>query len=80
MAIEFNGEIYNFKELREELIDLGHTFKTHADTEVILHGYEQWGDDVLKRLRGMFAFVIWDFKNKDMFGAVSYTHLFCCQP
>lgn len=69
MAIEFNGEIYNFKELREELIDLGHTFKTHADTEVILHGYEQWGDDVLKRLRGMFAFVIWDFKNKDMFGA-----------
>ena len=68
-AIEFNGEIYNFQELREELIDLGHTFKTHADTEVILHGYEQWGDDVLKRLRGMFAFIIWDFKNKDMFGA-----------
>lgn len=68
-AIEFNGEIYNFEELREELISKGHTFKTHADTEVILHGYEEWGKDVVNKLRGMFGFVIWDFKTKEMFGA-----------
>lgn len=68
-AIEFNGEIYNFKELREELIEKGYEFKTKTDTEVILHGYEEWGEDVLKRLRGMFGFVIWDFKTKEMFGA-----------
>lgn len=68
-AILFNGEIYNFKELREELIALGHTFSTHADTEVILHGYEQWGQDIAKRLRGMFGFVIWDRQTQEMFGA-----------
>ena len=63
MAITFNGEIYNFKPLREELINLGHHFSTHADTEVILHGYEEWGEDVTKRLRGMFAFLIGKSKN-----------------
>ena len=68
-AIEFNGEIYNFEELREELIKDGHTFKTHADTEVILHGYEQWGKEIVNKLRGMFGFVIWDKKTKEMFGA-----------
>lgn len=68
-AIEFNGEIYNFEELRKELIEAGHTFRTHADTEVILHGYEQWGKDVVNKLRGMFAFIIWDMKKKEMFGA-----------
>ncbi|EGS36883.1 asparagine synthase (glutamine-hydrolyzing) [Limosilactobacillus oris F0423] len=67
--IEFNGEIYNFEELRGELIEKGHTFTTHADTEVILHGYEEWGKDVLQKLRGMFAFIIWDTKTKEMFGA-----------
>ena len=52
-AIIFNGEIYNFKPLREELIKAGHTFSTKADTEVILHGYEEWGmDGILKRVRG----------------------------
>lgn len=68
-AIIFNGEIYNFKALREKLIAAGHTFKTGADTEVILHGYEEWGNDIAKRLRGMFAFIIWDFKEQTMFGA-----------
>lgn len=68
-AIEFNGEIYNFEELRDELIKDGHTFSTHSDTEVILHGYEQWGKDVVNKLRGMFAFIIWDMKKKEMFGA-----------
>ncbi|WP_288635722.1 asparagine synthase (glutamine-hydrolyzing) [uncultured Limosilactobacillus sp.] len=67
--VEFNGEIYNFEELRGELIEKGHTFTTHADTEVILHGYEEWGKDVLQKLRGMFAFIIWDTKTKEMFGA-----------
>ncbi|MDO4903076.1 MAG: asparagine synthase (glutamine-hydrolyzing) [Limosilactobacillus sp.] len=67
--IEFNGEIYNFEGLRDELIAKGHTFTTNADTEVILHGYEEWGKDVLQKLRGMFAFIIWDTKKKEMFGA-----------
>ena len=67
--VEFNGEIYNFEELSGELIEKGHTFTTHADTEVILHGYEEWGKDVLQKLRGMFAFIIWDTKTKEMFGA-----------
>ena len=68
-VIIFNGEIYNFKPLRKQLIEAGHTFKTHADTEVILHGYEEWGSDVVKKLRGMFAFAIWDIKKQELFGA-----------
>ncbi|MBD5430950.1 MAG: asparagine synthase (glutamine-hydrolyzing) [Lactobacillus sp.] len=69
-AIIFNGEIYNFKPLREELIKAGHTFTTKADTEVLLHGYEEWGmDGLLKRVRGMFAFLIWDDNNKTLYGA-----------
>ena len=69
-AIIFNGEIYNFKPLRKELIDAGHTFTTKADTEVLLHGYEEWGmDGLLKRVRGMFAFLIWDDNNKTLYGA-----------
>ncbi|MFD0705461.1 asparagine synthase (glutamine-hydrolyzing) [Alloscardovia venturai] len=69
LVITFNGEIYNFRTLKDELEKAGHTFTTHADTEVILHGYEQWGKDVVKRLRGMFAFVIWDMKSQTLFGA-----------
>lgn len=69
MIITFNGEIYNYKELREELTKRGHTFTTASDTEVILHGYEEWGEGVLNRLRGMFAFVIWDREKGRLFGA-----------
>lgn len=69
LVINFNGEIYNFQELREELINKGHIFKTKADTEVIIHGYEEYGYDVVKKLRGMFAFVIWDKNKRELFGA-----------
>ena len=72
MVIVFNGEIYNYQKLREELIMKGHTFKTNADTEVLVHGYEQWGKEMLNKLRGMFAFVIWDKNKKELFGARDY--------
>lgn len=67
-VLVFNGEIYNFKALREELTALGHTFQTNSDTEVLLHGYEQYGTDLPARLRGMFAFVIWDKRRQQLFG------------
>ncbi|MCI1832548.1 MAG: asparagine synthase (glutamine-hydrolyzing) [Bifidobacterium sp.] len=69
MAITFNGEIYNYQPLRKQLIDLGHVFTTNSDTEVLLHGYEQWGVGLLDRIRGMFAFVIWDSAKQELFGA-----------
>ncbi len=56
----FNGEIYNFRELRTELQQLGHTFATNCDSEVIVHAYEQFGSDCFRRLQGMFAIAIWD--------------------
>ncbi len=65
----FNGEIYNFMELREQLTAAGHVFATHSDTEVLLHGYEEWGEALPEKLRGMFAFVIWDKANRTLFGA-----------
>lgn len=68
-VIAYNGEIYNFKLLREELISAGHAFLTNCDTEVLLHGYMEWGAEVLKKLRGMFAFVIWDKEKQELFGA-----------
>jgi asparagine synthase (glutamine-hydrolysing) len=58
--VAFNGEIYNFRELRVELEQHGHVFRTNSDTEVIVHGYKQWGDEVLNRLNGMFGLAIWD--------------------
>ena len=69
MYITFNGEIYNFKEIKEDLIQKGHIFKTNTDTEVILHGYEEYQEKILDKLRGMFAFVIWNKKTKTLFGA-----------
>lgn len=69
-AIIFNGEIYNYQELREGLVAKGYKFKTHTDTEVILHGYEEYGEEgILAKLRGMFAFTIWDSKKEKLFGA-----------
>ena len=69
LVVIFNGEIYNFQTLRQELINAGHTFTTRSDTEVLLHGYEEWGDGLPARLRGMFTFVLWDTKTRTMFGA-----------
>ncbi len=72
IVITFNGEIYNYKELREELIEKGHIFKSNSDTECIIHGYEEYGKELLTKLRGMFAFVIWDSKSETLFGARDY--------
>lgn len=68
-VIVFNGEIYNYQDIRKELVDKGYKFSTKTDTEVILHGYEEYGEKVLDKLRGMFAFVIYDLKSKEVFGA-----------
>lgn len=68
-VIIFNGEIYNYQIIKEDLLDKGHKFTTKADTEVILHGYEEYGEKILNKLRGMFSFVIYDIKTKELFGA-----------
>jgi len=74
VQIVFNGEVYNFQELRDELISCGHEFRSHSDTETIVHAYEEWGDECVRRFRGMFAFAIWDavrerlFLARDRFG------------
>jgi asparagine synthase (glutamine-hydrolysing) len=62
--VVFNGEIYNFQELRSELEGFGHVFRTKSDTEAIVHGYKQWGDEILNRLNGMFGLAIWDKRQK----------------
>jgi asparagine synthase (glutamine-hydrolysing) len=69
LAIIFNGEIYNFPELRQELLKLGHNFKTSTDTEAIIHAYESWGASCVERLNGMFAFAIWDSRTETLFMA-----------
>jgi asparagine synthase (glutamine-hydrolysing) len=66
-SLIYTGEVYNFVELRDELRHLGHRFKTRSDTEVVLHGYLQWGDKVAERLNGMFAFAIWDVRTEELF-------------
>src|SRR3954453_10565747 len=65
--IAFNGEVYNHRALRERLIGLGHVFRTHSDTEAILHAYEQFGADCVPMLEGMFAFAIYDSRNRELF-------------
>lgn len=69
LVLTFNGEIYNYKDLREELVAYGHKFYTQTDSEVLIHGYEQWGEDMLDKLRGMFAFVIFNKNTNEVFGA-----------
>ncbi len=69
LALVFNGEIYNYKALRKELIDAGHSFKSHSDSEVVLHGFEQWGEELLQKLRGMFAFAVVNILDGTIFGA-----------
>lgn len=67
IAIVFNGEIYNYPSLRRELEKAGHDFSTHSDTETIVHGYEQWGIEVVERLNGMFALALWDSNRQRLF-------------
>lgn len=67
VVVVFNGEIYNYLELKDELKKLGHKFKTKSDTEVLVHGYEEWKNDLPKHLRGMFAFAIYDRNNEELF-------------
>lgn len=70
MVIIYNGEVYNYEEIKKELSN--HTFSTKSDTEVILHGYEEWGRDIVNKLRGMFAFCIYDIKKSELFIARDY--------
>jgi asparagine synthase (glutamine-hydrolysing) len=67
VVVVFNGEIYNFTELMPELAALGHIFRTHCDTEVIVHAWEQWGEACVERFRGMFAFALWDRNRETLF-------------
>ena len=66
IGVIVNGEIYNYRELRSELTSLGHNFRTASDTEAVVHAYEQWGDDFVQRLRGMFALALWDEPKRRM--------------
>ncbi len=82
LVLTFNGEIYNFKELREQLIEAGHIFQNNSDSEVLLHGFEEWGEQLVPKLRGMFAFVIFNrndgsvFAARDMFGIKPFYYTF----
>ncbi|MBQ2581779.1 MAG: asparagine synthase (glutamine-hydrolyzing), partial [Ruminococcus sp.] len=69
LVLIFNGEIYNYLDIREELVKAGHVFTTNTDSEVLIHGYEQYGTKLLGKLRGMFSFVIWDKNKQELFGA-----------
>ena len=67
VVVVYNGEIYNFQDLARELTAKGHTFRTHCDTEVIVHAWEEWGEDCVTRFRGMFAFALWDANTETLF-------------
>jgi len=69
IVITFNGEIYNYQDIKKDLIAAGHIFANNSDTEVLIHAYEEYGADMLNKLRGMFAFVIWDSEKETLFGA-----------
>jgi len=69
VQVVFNGEIYNFADLRADLQARGHVFRSQGDTEVLVHGYEQWGDEVVARIDGMFAFALWDARNRRLLAA-----------
>ncbi len=69
LVLVFNGEIYNYQQLRKELIDAGHTFTSNTDSETLIHGFEEWGTQLVDRLRGMYAFAIWDINKKKLFVA-----------
>ncbi|MBE5954558.1 MAG: asparagine synthase (glutamine-hydrolyzing) [Lachnospiraceae bacterium] len=69
VVVVFNGEIYNYKDIRKELIEKGYSFSNNSDTECLIHGYKEYGEDLVNHLRGMFAFVIWDKKEEKIFGA-----------
>src|SRR5690606_10218381 len=67
VVVTYNGEIYNFRELAEELVAKGHVFRTRCDTEVIVHAWEEWGERCLDRFNGMFAFALWDRRTETLF-------------
>ena len=69
LVVVYNGEIYNYVELKRQLEERGHRFSTNSDTEVLLHGYEEYGRDIVKQLRGMFAFALYDIENRELFCA-----------
>jgi len=69
VVVTYNGEIYNYQELARKLKQAGHVFRTHCDTEVIVHAWEQWGEDCVQRFRGMFAFAVWDRNQQTLFMA-----------
>ncbi|MGS0755665.1 asparagine synthetase B family protein, partial [Roseateles sp. GG27B] len=81
LVLVFNGEIYNYLELIPELQAAGHVFRSRSDSEVILHAYEEWGADCVKRFNGMWAFAIWDtrsrelFMSRDRFGVKPFNYL-----
>src|SRR5579862_5955887 len=67
VALIFNGEIYNFQELREQLVKAGHRFTSRTDSEVLVHGYEEWGETLVEKLCGMFTFALWDGRKRELF-------------